>query len=52
MMLDILQILDGLDLTKVFEDVGEEYFRASHRILDLEGSLKIIYSIDLQRIVV
>ena len=52
MMLDIRQILDGLDLTKVFKDVGEEHFRASHWMLDLEGSLKIIYSIDLQMVVV
>lgn len=43
MMLDIRQILDGLDSTKVFEDVGDEHFRASHRMLDLEGAVKIIY---------
>ena len=51
-MLDIRQILVGLDLTKVFEDVGKKHFRVSHRMLDLEGALKIIYSIDLQRIFV
>ena len=39
MMLYIQQVLAGPYWIKIFEDVGDENFRVSHRMLGLEGTI-------------